>query len=231
MALIRYAEGQQRSGSIGGSVYSRNRFGAYIRARSIPVNPNTDRQVAVRNAVRALAIGWQTILTQAERDAWAVYAANVTWKNRLSQDVKLTALNQYVRSNTPLLVGAFARIDAAPTIMDLAQAEQSLSAIASEATQLITVTVDVAAPWAIEDNGHEFIYTGLPQNSGVKFFGGPYRYAFVINGQVAVPPVGPFPFASPFPIAEGQRIWIRTRVARADARLSEFAQVNILVGP
>ena len=58
MALIRYAEGQQRSGSIGASVYSHNRYGAYIRARSVPVNPNTDRQVAIRNAIRALTIAW-----------------------------------------------------------------------------------------------------------------------------------------------------------------------------
>ena len=49
-------EGQQRSGSIGGATWSHNSSGAYIRARSIPVNPNTDRQNAVRVAVRNLAI-------------------------------------------------------------------------------------------------------------------------------------------------------------------------------
>ena len=38
------------SGSLSGVTYSHNRGGAYTRNRSIPVNPNTVQQQAVRNA-------------------------------------------------------------------------------------------------------------------------------------------------------------------------------------
>jgi len=41
-------------------------------------------------------------------------------------------------------------------------------------------------------------------------------------------PAGPAVIASPFPFAEGNRIWVRSRVGRADGRLSEFAEVNFL---
>lgn len=78
MTLIRFAEGQQRSGSIGATVHSHNRFGQYIRARSVPVNPNTARQVIARNAARSIMIAWQNTLTQDQRDAWNVYAANLS---------------------------------------------------------------------------------------------------------------------------------------------------------
>jgi len=226
MALIRYAEGQQRSGSIGGSVYSRNRFGAYIRARSIPVNPNTDRQVAVRNAVRFLSIRWQISLTQAQRDAWGVYAANVTWKNALSMDVKLTALNHYIRSNTTQQSLAFPIQDTAPAIMDIAASEAVLGCTASEATQILTITFDDTEVWASEAGAFQHFYLGLPQNGGIKFFGGPYRYIVSVAG--VTPAVSPLPATAPFQIKEGERLWVKSRILRADGRLSEFAQTDFL---
>ena len=224
-------EGQQRSGSVGGSVWSHNRYGAYIRARSIPVNPNTDRQVAVRNIVRSLSIAWQLTLTQAQRDAWNVYAANVAWLDPLGQSVYLTGLNHYIRSNTPRLQAIAPRIDDAPVIFNLATAELALSATASEATQQATVHFDDTAAWASEDGAFQFLFGGRPQNAAIKFFGGPYRSMPGIAGNATTPPTSPHLVTWPFPFAEDNRLWLRTRIGRADGRLSEFAQVNFLAGP
>lgn len=226
MALVNYAEGQQRSGRLGASIYSHNRFGQYIRAGSIPVNPNTDRQVAVRNAVRSLAIAWQNTLTQVQRNAWETYAANITWTNKLGQQINLTGLNHYIRSNTPLVQNAIDRVDVAPGIFNLATAELELSATASEATQDLTVDGQAVAPWIGEAGAWQFITMGLPQNGGIAFFGGPYRQITAIPG--AGPPPWPAVIAAAFPFTEGQRIWIRSRIARADGRLSEFAIFNFL---
>lgn len=221
MALIRFAEGQQRSGSSGGTVFSHNRFGAYIRPRTVPVNPNTERQAAVRNAVRSLTIAWENALTQPQRDAWNVYAANLVWQNRLGDPVHLTGLNHYVRSNTQSVALAKPRIDQAPVIFNLATAELELAATASEATQQLTIAYDDTAPWANEPGALQFFYMGLPQNSGIKFFAGPYRFLNVADGTT--PAVSPLVVDGAFPFADGQRLWIRTRILRADGRLSEFA--------
>ena len=226
MALIRFAEGQQRSGSIGATVYSHNRFGAYIRARSVPVNPNTALQVAVRNAVRSISIAWQLTLTQLQRDAWNVYAANVTWTNKLGDAINLTGLNHYIRSNTFRITNALPRIDAAPVIFTLAAAELALSATASEATQQYTIAFDDTATWASEAGAFQTFYAGIPQNGGIGFFGGPYRQITLAIG--AIPAVSPIVAAAVFPFAEGQRLWLRSRISRADGRLSEFAEVNFL---
>jgi hypothetical protein len=228
MALVVLPEGQQRSGSIGGTVWSRNRFGAYIRNRSVPVNPNTDRQVVVRNIVRALTIAWQNTLTTNQRDAWDTYAANVTWLNKLGQSVNLTGLNHYIRSNTPRLQSGSARVDPAPLVFNLATAELELGVTASEATQQASVVFDDTAAWANETGGHQYVYGGLPQNGGIKFFGGPWRLIGVIDGDDITPPATPDVADYPFPFGEGQRLWVRTRVSRLDGRLSEFAQVNFL---
>jgi hypothetical protein len=224
MALIRYAEGQQRSGSIGATVYSHNRYGAYIRPRTVPVNPNTDRQVAVRNAMRALTIHWNNTLTTTQRDAWKVYGDVVTWYNKFGDPVNLTGLAHYIRSNTISLALGKARIDDAPVIFNLAAAELALAATASEATQQITISYDDTEVWATEAGAYQFFYMGIPQNFGKAFFNGPYRYVNLADG--ATPAVSPGVFAAPFPIAAAQRLWIRSRIMRADGRLSEFAQFN-----
>jgi hypothetical protein len=224
--LVVLPGGEQRSGSIGGQTWSHNRSGAYVRARSIPVNPNTDRQVAVRNAVRSIAIAWETILTQNQRDAWDTYAANVSWMNPLGQVITLTGINHFIRSNTPRVVSGIARVDAAPVIFDIAAAEGALSATASEATQDLTLDGDPAGAWIGEPDAWQFYYMGIPQNASRTFFGGPWRLLTAVPG--AGPPPFPVVIAASFPFAEGQRIWVRSRVARGDGRLSQFAQVNFL---
>ena len=225
-ALVVLPEGQQRSGKQGGMVWSHNAGGPYVRNRSIPTNPNTDRQTAVRNAVRSLAIAWDQSLTQVQRDAWDTYAANVSWTNRLGQSISLTGLNHFIRCNTPRVTSTIARIDAAPTEFFLATAELELAASASEATQDLTINGAAGADWVGEADAWQFFYMGLPQNASRKFFGGPWRLISAVPG--AGPPPFPATIAAAWPFAEGQRIWVRSRIARGDGRLSEFAQTNFL---
>jgi len=224
--LIVLPGGTQMSGSEGGTTYSHNRYGAYRRSRSVPVNPNTDRQAAVRIAVRNLSIFWDTELTQAQRDAWSVYAANVNWLNHLGQAVHLTGLNHFIRCNTQKIISGIARDDTAPGIQDIGDAEDQLAATASEGTQDLTIAGNAGAPWLVEALGWQYYYMGLPQNASRQFFGGPYRFLTAVPG--AGPPPFPVVIAASWPFVEGQRIWLRSRIQRGDGRLSEFALINFL---
>lgn len=228
MALIRFAEGQQRSGSSGGTVFSRNRFGAYIRARSVPVNPNTERQVAARNLTRNLAIAWQTELTQLQRDLWDVVADLIDWQNALGESVSLTGINWYIRTNAARMQGGLPRVDDASGVLALAQAESALGVTASAATQLLSVSFDDSKTWAQEDDAAQLVHMGIPQSPARKFFNGPWRFAGVILGDNLLPPTSPQDIVASFPFQEAQRIWVKTRICRADGRLSDFAQVDFL---
>lgn len=228
MALIRYVEGQQRSGSLGATVYSRNRFGQYLRPRSVPVNPNTDRQNVVRTILRQLAIAWNQDLSAAQRDGWKTYGDNVAMLNKFGDPVYLTGLNHYVRSNCGILQVGGSRVDDAPTTYNLGDSEQALAVSASEATQELSVTFDDQLDWCDEDGAAELVYCGQPQNPSHTFFGGPWRLAGSIDGDSVSPPTTPATIAAPFTFVEGQRIWVRTRIIRADGRLSEFARVSFL---
>lgn len=229
MALVVLPEGQQRSGKQGGMVWSHNAGGPYVRNRTIPVNPNTDRQVAARNATRTLAIAWDQTLTAGERDAWETYAVNIPWTNRLGQTIYLKGINHYIRSNAIRLQFGIPRVDVAPNIFLLATAEGALAATGSEATQDLTIDGDAAGLWIGEAGAWQFYFMGVPQNASRNFFGGPWRFLTAVPG--AGPPPFPVVIAGAFPFADGQRIWLRSRVARGDGRLSEFAQINFLAGP
>lgn len=228
MALIRFPEGQQRSGSSGGIVYSRNRYGQYIRPRTVPVNPNTDRQVAARNLARNLAIAWRDTLTQALRDAWDLLASVIPWENALGDVVHLTGLNWYNRCNVARMQGGLARIDDPSGIPGIEPAESALVVTASEATQQLSVAFDDTAAWCSDDAAGQLVSMATPLPASRKFCGGPWRYAGVILGNSVTPPTSPATIAVAWPIVEGNRLWVRTRIAYSNGGLSNFAQVNFL---
>lgn len=222
MALIKFGGGiVQMSGSIAGNTFARNRFGNYVRARTKPVNPNTSGQQAVRNAMSELVGRWSSILTAAQRTAWTLYASSVSMKNRLGEDVNLTGFNHYIRSNAFLMRSGGTVVDDGPTTFNLAEQDGAFAVTISEATQLISVAFDDTLAWLDEDDAHMIVYCGQPQNPTINFFAGPWKYAGAIAGDSSTPPTTPTTIATPFVVTEGQRVWVKARIVRADGRLSE----------
>ena len=225
MANVLLPGGEQRSGKIGSWVYSHGRNGPYVRAIGSPVNPNTSRQIAVRNTMQALAIAWGSDLTEAQRDQWDTYGLNVNMSTGYGFRY-LPGVNHYVRSNASRLQAGLSRVDDGPTVFSLAAAEGDLSATGSEATQTIEVSFGATAAWCSTDGAYQAVYMGLPQRPSRSYFGGPWRFIGVILGDAASPPTSPATFDAAWPIAQGQRIWIRTRIGYDDGRLSMFAQTD-----
>lgn len=93
--LIRTGWGGQLSGSVGGVTASHNRYGQYLRNRSVPVNPNTALQQEVRSSFGASAIAWKG-LTQEVRDNWQAYATATPTLNRLGETITLSAFAWFV---------------------------------------------------------------------------------------------------------------------------------------
>ena len=232
MALVSYGGGiQAMSGSIGGQTHARNRSGFYVRPRTKPVNPNTQRQMAVRAALTVLTERWSETLTQGQREAWDLNASNVIMKNRLGVDIHLTGFNHYIRSNSIHARLGQTVIDAGPVVFELPEKDPTLNITASEATQQVTVNFDAGLDWSTEDTAVMQFFLGRPQNAQRNFFAGPWRY---MGGVAGIDPGGA---ASPevenaagvWAISEGQRIWMYARIIRADHRISTTFTVNIVV--
>lgn len=222
MALIKFGGGVvQASGSIGGNVHARNRFGNYIRPRTKPVNPNSIEQGNVRESLSFLAEFWHSGLSAAQRIAWGTYANAVAMKNRLGETIYPTGFNHFIRSNVELKRHALTVVEDGPTELALPEKDPTLAVEGSAATGNLSVTFDNALGWANEAEGHLFVYQGQPQLVTRNFFNGPWRFTGSVDGDAETPPTSPDDMTAPFTLVEGQKVWIYARIARADGRLSE----------
>ncbi len=221
MALVKFGGGIiQMAGSIGGTTFAKNRYGNYSRARTKPVNPNTARQMNVRAALALLTTRWGQTLTDPQRVAWALYAANVIMTNRLGEAMHLSGYNHYIRSNTILQMQDRTIVDDGPVIFEIPEADPTFAVTASEATQQLTFAFDNTLDWAEEDPGWMWFFQGQPQNAQRNFFGGPWRQTGSVVGILGGGVVEPQVIDVAFAIAEGQRLWTYARIQRVDGRIS-----------
>lgn len=227
MALIKLGPiVEEASGSESGTTFSRNRYGAYTRKRTTPVNPSSSRQQTIRAIFQAVAARWNDTLTDAQRAAWNLYGNSVVMKNALGQDIYLTGFAHYIRSNVPAYQCLGSYVDDGPTIFTLPGSDPTYAVTASEATQQLSVTFDNALDWAGEVGGFMAISMSQPREGSRSFIGGPHRWADSIDGA-AVPPTSPETIDVPFAIAEDQKVEVVARIGRADGRLSEPFRVTI----
>ncbi len=222
MASVKYGGGViQMTGSIAGNTFARNRYANYVRARTKPTNPNYPGQQEVRAAIAWLVDHWSQTLSPDERIAWGDYADKVNMLNKLGEVMHLSGYNHFIRSNAIRKRAAGTIIVAGPTLFELPAHDPTLSFVCDQTSQEISVTFDNTLGWANEIGGHLYLYCGSPQNPQRNFFAGPWKYLGVVDGDETTPPTSPSAIASPFALAEGQRIWIYARISRADGRLSE----------
>ena len=223
MALVRLGGGvHDIRGSIGGTVFSKNASGNYIRSRITPVNPNTARQNAIRVAVQSLAPQWSGVLSPAERAGWAVYAANIVRTNKLGGVINLSGYNHFIRGNSIRVQNGDPVVTAFPTDLTLPPGDPLFAVEVDATNQQLSVTFDPALAWSITDDGFMYIYMSLPKAAGVNFIGGPFRLAGAIDGDTASPPTSPQIIPAPFTVAEGQQIACRARISEPDSRLSDY---------
>ena len=96
--LIKFGGGVAgASGKSGGTVFARNRTGAYARNWAKPVNPVSPLQAAVRSDLAAAAAAWQE-RSSAQVDAWNAYAFTMTRLNRLGESYVPTGRQIYTES-------------------------------------------------------------------------------------------------------------------------------------
>ena len=128
----------QISGSAGATTFSHGRFGAYIRLRSIPVQPDSPRQLARRAAMGGNSAAWG-LLIPTVRLAWKVWAENNPITDRLGDKRILSGHQAYVGLNSRLDVIGAANISS-PPVKPGPDALTAVSMTASVATQAAILT-------------------------------------------------------------------------------------------
>lgn len=228
MALIKPIHGEM-AGSIAGNTYARNRFGQYVRQRRMPVNPRTETQLSNRAVFAALASHWNSQLSQAERDLWDQFAANVPRQNKLGDQIFVSGLNWFQHINTLQYQVGGTLIEAAPSVYALAILGQ-VAITYHTSTGVFDVAFDVADPWVSEDGAYLYIQQGRPVGAGRNYFSGPFRAVQSVPGNATTPPTSPQSgLAAHYGVASGLRDYFRCTALRADGRPSPPAIVEATV--
>jgi hypothetical protein len=165
-------------------------------------------------------VAWSAELTQANRDAWNLYASNVTFKDSLGRDILLTGYQAFMRSATVAIGGEVVQPNAGPTIFTLAQADETMVGTVDETGQEISVAFDDARDWVDEDGALMQIQMSKPVSVGRTYIQPTYRIAGYILGNNSTPETSPVVLPVPFAVAEGQKVLVAGRILNADGRLS-----------
>lgn len=219
----------QASGSLGGMTASRNRGGMYLRARAVPVNPNTSQQRAVRQIFGGLATIWQSALTDEQRDGWDVYGVNVEVTDRLGDARFLTGINHFVRSNTPRIQAGLSPVLDAPGSFNLGILSEVGPLSIPVAGTGAALSFDDTDPWVDQNGAALLVYASRPYSPAINYFKGPFRFAASIAGNSASPPTTPAPIVLPFPVQSGARVTVQVRATYADGRLTSARTVDTVV--
>lgn len=91
----------QVSGRVGGTVFSHNRGGAYMRNGVIPTASNTPAAILAKARVTAVSRQWAS-LTDDQQTAWKTWAQNNPVVNRLGSPTTLAGHMAYMQLNNRL---------------------------------------------------------------------------------------------------------------------------------
>lgn len=103
-------------GKLGGSVYSANAGGEYIRQYVKPINPNTQAQATARGGFTTALSAWHS-LTSAEKQDWATFAMTSGFTSGINAFMSLRAraiASERLTSNPLTLIGGDETLDAVP---------------------------------------------------------------------------------------------------------------------
>lgn len=85
----------EASGSIGSLTASNGNGGLYLKNKTTPSNPNTAKQVVVRNALASANTSWGS-MTNANREKWEKWGATLTNKNSIGNTIKISGWAAFV---------------------------------------------------------------------------------------------------------------------------------------
>lgn len=219
MALFTSTLFAQVSGKLGGTVFSHNRGGKYIRSAATPTDPNTVFQQVVRANLSNLVATWPT-MTSKQREAWNTYASNVPLKDRFGDYRPITGHQMFIRCNAARLQAGLAIVVVGPVAMLLESYAPSLIVVVF-GTEKIRVTFDESDGWVGDDGGGLIVWASRDLGHTINFFKGPFRFAGIILGSSASPPTSPdSSITSPFLHAVGRKTAGRSIAIGSDGRIS-----------
>ena len=192
---------------LNGSVFSRNRGGAYLRNKVTPTNPKTIAQVQARNLLTQFSQAWRT-LTQAQRDSWSSVVSQWARTDIFGDIVNPSGNTLYNRLNINIAIAGGAPINSAPAPMGVAPISD-LSVVADAGAETILLdfaTTPVPADTALLIEASPMCSPGI-SNANSKF-----RVITVLAEGIASGVDVGGEYATKYgALVEGQKLFVRAK--------------------
>jgi hypothetical protein len=222
MAIARgiYGGGQIK-GSISGTTYQQSPFGTVLRNRTVPVNPNSPKQVSIRASLGALSYLWTTLLSAAQRQGWEDYAAATPIVDRFGSTIIVRGRQMYMRTNMILLYVTGSPISDAPSTPGVGPA--TLLDITGDTTDGIVLNTN---PGVSVVGDLCSLGISVPVNQSRNFYKAPFTFAASVISTTTFP----FEIKPAAEVVIGQRYFVSARLVQANGKVSylTIAQVDIL---
>lgn len=160
-------------GSVAGTVFSRNKGGAYMRGRVAPLNPNSPRQAAVRQNFASNAKLWSGTLTDAERQAWTFFAQANPLVNILGASIIVSGLSMMMKLNQILLQIGEPIITTPPSDLNVDPIVDVTAVTVDHTSPAVTGTT--LAQSALADTAY-YVFASPPRAAGRKPGTSDYRF-------------------------------------------------------
>ena len=169
------------SGSMGGTVFSHNKGGPYIRARAIPTNPGSTKQLNARARLSTYSQSWQT-LTDAQRQAWTEWARQNPVINSLGHSVLLSGQQAYIQLNTRLALAG----DTAISVPPIVPAEPAFTSIVQDG-DIGAGDTDLTFAAALPTGTRIWLIGAIVNSAGRRYVENLYRFVGVSTANQTSP--------------------------------------------
>jgi hypothetical protein len=163
-------------GKSGGSVFSKNRSGAYVKNKVTPINQKTAAQQAVRESLAQLAGQWRD-LSEDQRRSWKEGSANFPLTNVFGDQYFLAGNMLYNRLNANLKKVQATPITSCPTPAEVAEVTAAINSLTTG-----SVKIDLPAT----DADTALVIRATPQlSAGINNFNSKLRDLYVVAPSTA----------------------------------------------
>lgn len=194
-------------GRLNGSVFSKNRGGAYVRTKVTPVNPQTLAQGNVRAALTNLSQSWKN-LTEAQRLAWNSAVSQFTGTDIFGDIKTPSGINLFNKLNLNLAAISVAPISTPPLAVSVGYFD-SLSVAAAAGAGTIAATFSTVG----ESADQTVIVEATPcVSAGKAFVKSEFRQIGTFAGTATSPQALGSMWSAKFgSLVAGQKVFIRLK--------------------
>lgn len=193
---------------LNGSVFSKNRYGSYVRTKVTPVNPQTTAQQNVRNRLATNSQAWRG-LTESQRQSWIDAAPSFPVTDIFGNTKILSGNALYVQLNNNLAALGLSAITTAP-------APVAIPAITSFSLDIANSALAVEAGFAPTPVPANFamILEATPQVSpSINFVKNKFRVVTIVDAAATSPKSFGTEYSAMFGVPViGKKVFARVRM-------------------